>query len=64
MQWRNEMKEVSKEEFFKSFETAINCHTGCEHTHKVWTVKMNGYLRARAVQEDDGTEKYYIREES
>lgn len=55
------MKEVSKEEFFNSFKNAERCTTGCPtSSHKVWEARVNGVLRARSIECDDGIERYYV----
>lgn len=53
------MQEVTKQEFFKSFENE-RVTTGCPIGHKVWEVRVNGVLHARSVECDDGIERFYV----
>lgn len=54
------MREVGKEEFYNSFKNE-RCTTGCPtRSHKVWEVRVDGVLRARSVECDDGVERFYV----
>lgn len=55
------MKEVTKEEFFKSFMN-LNVTTGCPVSYKIWEVRFrnSNELIAKSVETEDG-EKFYIK---
>lgn len=54
------MIEVSKEDFYKSFEKIEGVSTGCPSTYKQWNVTYRGNVIAKAVQQEDSSDRFYI----
>jgi hypothetical protein len=55
------LKEVSKKEFYESFETLQGIKTGCP-SYMIWEVTdRNGNVIAVAIDSKESEEKYYIK---